>query len=62
MLRIYFSTMLLLMLAGIAGAISATSALGLGLGLVLLSVGAGGVSAGVMARDTKTIPRNLVDR
>ena len=33
--------MLLLVLAGIVGAISATSPLGLGLGLVLLSVGAG---------------------
>ena len=50
------------MLAGIVGAISATSPLGLGLGLALLSVGAGGVSAGVMARDTKTAPDELVDK
>jgi hypothetical protein len=45
--------MLLLMTAGILGVVSATSTLCLGAGLVLLSVGAGGVSAGVMARDTK---------
>ena len=62
MLRIYFSAMLLLMLAGILGSVSATSTLGLGAGLVLLSVGAGGVSAGVMARDTKPAPAELVDR
>ncbi len=62
MLRIYFLAMLLLVLAGIVGAISATSPLGLGLGLVILSVGAGGVSAGVMARDTKSTPTELVDR
>lgn len=47
-LRIYFSAMLLLVTAGIICRISATSTRALGLGMVLFSVGAGGISAGVM--------------
>lgn len=53
MMRIYFSTMLLLTTAGMVCAVSVTSTLGLGAGLVLLSVGAGGISAGLMTRDTQ---------
>lgn len=55
MFRIYFSTMLLLVPAGIAFAAYATSTLALGAGLALLSTGAGGVSAGLMTTDTTGI-------
>jgi predicted Na+-dependent transporter len=50
MVRIYFFTMLLLLTGGIVCAVSATSHSGIGVGMVLLTVGAGGVSAGVMTR------------
>lgn len=50
--------MLLLATAGIICAVSATSTLGLGAGLALLSVGAGGISAGLMTRDTKPAARS----
>ncbi|WP_252573504.1 hypothetical protein [Pseudarthrobacter cellobiosi] len=47
---------MLLVTAGIVCTI--TSTLGLGTGLVLLAVGAGGVSAGVMTRDTQQTARS----
>lgn len=58
MMRIYFSIMILLATTGMVCAVSATSTLGLGAGLVLLTVGAGGVSAGVTTRDTKQAARS----
>ncbi|MBT2520108.1 hypothetical protein [Arthrobacter sp. ISL-28] len=57
MFRIYLSTMLLLVTAGVAFAVSATSTLVLGAGLALLTTGAGGVSAGLMTRDAKKTTR-----
>lgn len=52
--------MLLLVTAEIVCTI--TSTLGLGTGLVLLAVGAGGVSAGVMTQDTPQTSPELVHR
>lgn len=53
MFRIHLSTMLLLITAGIVCTVIATSTLTFGAGLVLLTTGAGGVSAGLMTWDTK---------
>lgn len=57
MMRIYFSTMLLLVTAGIACVVSATSTLSLAAGLILLTVGGGGLSAGATTRDSKPTAR-----
>jgi hypothetical protein len=43
--------MVLLIIAGIICTVIASSPLDLGLGLLLLTVGSGGVSAGLMARE-----------
>ena len=53
MFRIYFPSMFLLVAAGVVLAASAVSTSVLALGLVLLSIGAGGVSAGLMTLDTR---------
>jgi hypothetical protein len=53
MFRIYFPTMLLLVATGIVFAATATAMAGLGAGLAMLTVGAGGISAGLVTRDPK---------
>ncbi|WP_258803479.1 hypothetical protein [Pseudarthrobacter sp. NS4] len=58
MFRIYFPAMLLLVVAGIALAASATAMPGLAAGLALLTVGAGGVSAGLVTRNSKRPARH----
>ncbi|MBT2523081.1 hypothetical protein [Arthrobacter sp. ISL-28] len=50
MSHIYFASTLLLVAAGIFCTVAATTTLRFGLGLALLTVGAGGFSAGIVAR------------
>lgn len=56
MISIYFATMLLLVAAGVLLVVSASSMPGLAAGLAMLAVGSGGVSAGMMTRDTERTP------
>jgi hypothetical protein len=62
MLRTYFSTVLLLVTAWSICDAAATSAPGLGVRPILLTVGAGGVSVGVLTRDIKQSARFTEDQ
>jgi predicted anti-sigma-YlaC factor YlaD len=51
MFRIYFSSMFLFVAAGVALVVTATSMPSLAAGLALLTLGSGGISAGLMNRE-----------
>lgn len=55
---VYFSLMILLTAAGILSVVAANSTLGFGVGLALITLGSGGISAGLMTREVDEHDRN----
>lgn len=55
MSHIYYLPMLLLVATGVVFAAAAGSTPGFAAGLVLLTVGSGGISAGLVTRETKSV-------